>query len=302
VNPAGAYRPPAGPTPLTLLCAGDLAPALALALRWAAGRPPGERWALLIDDPVAPQSVPVQAEDGLQILRLASGCICCSGALALRTALARVLRDGPWQRLLLLPSAVARIDSLVDALRASLAAAWLDIDSIITLQLAGRAAPPGALEASPLVVDARHDPAAAQLAVPLPLASGPAGARLHVDENSRAADWAAISEILRTGFAQQALADAAPDGSADRSLLRWPGSQVFDRRLLIAALQSCGQARIERGLFRTARDWYRWSAGADPAWQPTGWRLDSRLLVCGASDEVLSGLRSRLQQCIAQTA
>ncbi len=293
MNPASAHRPSASATPLTLLCAADPARALALALRWAAGRPPGERWALLIDDPAAPHPEPVQNDEALRLVRLASGCVCCSGAIALRTALTRVLREGPWQRLLLLPSATARVDLLVDALRASLAASWLDIDSIVTLQLPGLAAPPGALDASPLVVDARPDPVAAPLR-----AAGPAGVRLHVAEDSLAAEWGAVSASLGLAHGTSSTPVAHPGQSGRMSWLRWPGALVFDRRRLFAALQSIEHPRIELALFRTAREWYRWSASADAGWHATGWRLDSRLLVRDACADALEALRSQLQGCV----
>jgi len=298
VNPGSAHRPSAGATPLTLLCAGDPARALALGLRWAARRPPGERWALLIDDPAAPCPVPVQNDEALRIVHLASGCICCSGAIALRTALTRVLRDGPWQRLLLLPSASARVDWLIDALRASLAASWLEIDSIVTLRLAGTKAPPGALDASPLVVDARPGPGTAQRCMTPALAAGPAGVRLHVEEDSPAAEWAAISASLSLAHGRQSVPDAHPGLSGGVSWLRWPATLVFDRRRLFAALQSRELPRIELALFRTAREWYRWSASAEPGWHATGWRLDSRLLVRDACAGALAVLRSQLQGCI----
>lgn len=300
MNPASAHRPPAGATPLTLLCAADPARALALALRWAAGRPPGERWALLIDDPAVPHPESVQNDEALRVVRLASGCVCCSGAIALRIALTRVLRDGPWQRLLLLPSATARVDLLVDALRASLAASWLELDSIVTLRLAGLAAPPGSLDASLLVVDACPDPATAPLLAAPPLAAGPAGVRLHVEEDSLAAEWGAVSASLGLAHGHPSVPVAHPGQSGRMSWLRWPGAQVFDRRRLFAALQCIEHPRIELALFRTAREWYRWSAGTgtDPGWHATGWRLDSRILVRDACADALAAFRRQLQGCI----
>ncbi|MEK9721184.1 MAG: hypothetical protein VW257_09115, partial [Quisquiliibacterium sp.] len=127
---------------------------------------------------------------------------------------------------------------------------------------------------------------------------GPTGSRPSVLHSAADATWPALSARLELSAVNRPNTQACWVRSGELWLLQWPAEKVFDRRALFAAFGRGSTLRIEYALFRTARDWYQWSAQADPRWRPTGWRLDSRIAVLDASPAELSDLRSRLEGCI----
>jgi G3E family GTPase len=87
-------------------------------LRLLAKRPPDQRWAVLINDfGRGTASTTPGVSQGLVVVREVAGCICCTGQVALRTAMVTLLRDAAPQRLLLEASAAARPASLLQLLR-----------------------------------------------------------------------------------------------------------------------------------------------------------------------------------------
>jgi G3E family GTPase len=91
-------------------------------------RPPDERWAVLINDfgRATPSTTPGVAQ-GQVVVREVAGCICCTGRVALRTAMVALLRDAAPQRLLLEASAAARPASLLQLLREPSLSRALDV-------------------------------------------------------------------------------------------------------------------------------------------------------------------------------
>ena len=265
-------------------------------LRWLADRPGNERWAVLVDGAFDDGPLPVSA--GLAVFETAAGCACCLGALALRTTLARVLRQGPWQRLFLLLSPAAHPAAILDALRGGIAGGALRIDAPIAIVDAGRPGPwldpsaPGAAlaheqaDSAALIVLDRGEGARAQALAEL-LSQGPAGPRPVLEARPAMPDWAQVTAALAVG--------------APRGARRWAGEVVFDRRRLqraLATLRERVPGLHARGVFRTARDWYRWRPDDPIPWQPTHWRLDSRLECAVTDAETVAWLDTALRDTI----
>ena len=105
------------PVPVTLLHGlGAGAPERAGRLeRWLARRPPQERWAVIAEGGVA---LPAFDRSSVVIAQI-GGCACCTGALVLRVTLTRLLRQGPWHRVVILAGAAARPQALAEQLRAA---------------------------------------------------------------------------------------------------------------------------------------------------------------------------------------
>ncbi len=250
-------------------------------LRWLADRPANERWAVLVDG--AFDDDPLPAPAGIAVFETAAGCACCLGALALRTTLARALREGPWQRLFLLLSPAAHPAVLLDALRGGIAGSTLRIDAPIAIVDGGRPGPwldpsaPGAAlareqadSAALIVLD--HGQGAPAQTLAARLAQGPAGPRPVLEARPAMPDWAQVTAALAAG--------------APRGIRRWDAEVVFDRRRLqraLASLRERAPGLPARGVFRTAREWYQWRPDEPAPWQPTHWRLDSRL-ECAVTD------------------
>ena len=132
--------------PLTLIpgCAGPAAvEALARRIR---ARPPGERWAVIVDGALAGASLAGTLADGAGVnlaetlvdgagapdggvrVVAAGGCACCSGATVLRVTLTRLLREGGWQRIVVAAGAAARPEALVALLGAPAFAPYLALE------------------------------------------------------------------------------------------------------------------------------------------------------------------------------
>ena len=90
----------------------------------------GERWAVLDNDATA-LAVPA-ADSDAQLDALTGGCICCAD-VGLRVALTRLLRATRPQRLLLLPSAQARIPEVLRLLSDRWLAPVLDLRATIAV-------------------------------------------------------------------------------------------------------------------------------------------------------------------------
>jgi len=262
---------------------------------WFGERPAGERWAVL-DDAGAVPVLP----DGVRAghFALPAACPCCAGGLVLRAAIARVLRAGPWRRLFLVLPAAAHPAASVDALRVGIAGAAVRVDALVALVDARRAStlleapgPAGeraraqaALASLAVVVGGDGAPAAALAAK---LADAPAGARPVLVSAAAPPSWQEVRDAI-----------AAPPPPGVR---RWPANTVFDRARLSRALEELSRRApglALRGVFRTAREWYRWDASEPQAWHPALWRLDSRLQCALTDDEKAEILDSLLADAI----
>jgi G3E family GTPase len=99
--------------PATLLTGATGAGKTTFVSRLIARRPPGARWAVLVNDSGLAS---VSGVPGAVTVREVTGCICCTGRVALRTALVALLRESRPQRLLIEASASAHPSAIVKVL------------------------------------------------------------------------------------------------------------------------------------------------------------------------------------------
>lgn len=127
--------------PATLVTGLPGAGKAALLRQWLAAKPAGERWALLLNRPDAAGlrvRLPggrADAGDGFaaDAIETIGGCACCSGRLAFETALLRLLRRGPWSRLLIELDGSGDPARFVDLLRAGAARRHLRLDEVVAV-------------------------------------------------------------------------------------------------------------------------------------------------------------------------
>lgn len=82
---------------------------------WLAERPDTERWALMVNGIAG--LADADRDPGVTVAMLAGGCACCSGQVVFGVTLTRLLRGGPFQRLLIEVSGIGHPGRLVDRLR-----------------------------------------------------------------------------------------------------------------------------------------------------------------------------------------
>lgn len=95
---------------------------------WLAERPPRERWAVLVNESGALGiDRALLGGDGpdarVAVAEIAGGCACCAARIAFGATLTRLLRRGPWDRLIVETTGLGHPAELVDQLRAMSAAA-----------------------------------------------------------------------------------------------------------------------------------------------------------------------------------
>ena len=106
------------PIPTHLIAGATGAGKTAFIARLIAQKPPGERWAVLVNDfgMTTLRDAPGVAE-GDVVVRDVAGCICCSGQVAVRTALIALIRAAKPQRLFIEASSAAEPETLLSVLR-----------------------------------------------------------------------------------------------------------------------------------------------------------------------------------------
>ncbi len=300
-------------TPVTLL-AGDAELSAAAAARWLAQRPAGERWAVIGDVgsgavPFLALALPPTVALPVEFVDFSGGCVCCLAASAFSLVIARLLRKGPFQRLLIVLPTSADPGAVADGLLGGpLAGVLGTIEILASYGSALDAAPAGSLAtrvigASDLVAsnaplpgidDAGADPEYLRVnlaALNWPLVRG------HLDRRRSPARWrwlvpldapadasaqvAAPALSILPGGGWQSLGRAARPGDSDCVAWVWPASSVFGRKVIEGALRAlvCDPAMAHvQALIRTRREWYSLSGRADKSqWAPTLSRRESRI-------------------------
>ncbi len=238
----------------------------ALIERWLRECPAGERWALLGNASMS------DAPGAVGRYRVAGGCACCTAQASARSALATLLRAGPWQRLIVELDGAARPEALVDLLRRPPFDALVEVDRLVAVIDATRPAP---FEAEPM-----HPLARAQVEV---------ATRIVVNRADRLAETRRAALMRRLAVAPPfgrivELSDTAGHeaaGAAPPGHWRRPADQVFDRarlQALAADWPSRHGLAQATGVFRTLRDWYLWRFdGSVSRWEACAYRLENRL-------------------------
>ena len=307
----------------TLLLTGFLgAGKTTLLAGWLERRPAGERWAVLVnefgalgvDRALLSGAGDPSQPDAVGIVEIAGGCACCAARVAFSTALNRLLRRGPWDRLFVETTGLGHPGELLEQLRAPALASWLRVLPPVAVVDATRAGlytdaqrPGHALAADQVALarvlvlnradavgaDAARTMADALAGLPpwpravLPTGSGrlPLAAVLAaLDAPPPAVSGTGADDGVRT----DARPSAMPPASSAASVARWwPASVGFDRMRLqpaIAALTAPdGPLRAHgllrgKGVFRTERAWYAWQwVDGQSRWDETAWRADNRL-------------------------
>jgi G3E family GTPase len=255
-----------------------------------ANRPPGGRWAVVVNEvgAVGVDSARL-ASDGVEVREVLGGCVCCTGGLELKVALVRILREVRPDRLIIEPSGAALPWAVVDALRAPGMREVVAPRAIIGLVDPRRLADPR-IRASDVFRE--------QLEVADVLVA------THADEASEA-DLARFDALVgalwppKVAVARRESGEGIPPAWLDldpappaamrlavaHPSLRgtgriWPPTVAFDVERLETALQALARSGIARikGILRTTRGW-RQVDGTDVElrWQPSPWRRDSRL-------------------------
>lgn len=102
-------------TEVLLICGLPGAGKSTLLKGWLAGRPDTERWALMVNGIAGLAGA--DRDPGVTVAMLAGGCPCCSGQVVFGVTLTRLLRGGPFQRLIIEVSGIGHPGRLVDRLR-----------------------------------------------------------------------------------------------------------------------------------------------------------------------------------------
>jgi len=102
-------------------------------LRLLAGKPPEERWAILVNDFGRATIASVALPSHELAVRDVAGCICCTAQVTLRTALVALIRESQPRRLLVEASAAAEPESLLSVLRERGIAASIELGPTLTV-------------------------------------------------------------------------------------------------------------------------------------------------------------------------
>lgn len=225
-------------------------------------------------------------------LNIGAGCVCCVGQAQFQASLPRLIRQGPWDHLVLELAASSHPAKVIDLLRAP---AWsgvlriarvllaIDAQSAVHYRPEARGAHAGA-QAAALIADMQLQ--AADQVILIHHANSDEQA-LDLDEMRRAVSSRAIGppQIAQLREASSASSSIDADTRAMLALrepiafahkwqivtspdrrqslqAQWPPELRFDRRalapLLESTLQSLSPQHID-GVFATERAWYRWS-------------------------------------------
>lgn len=292
-------------TPLTVVAGFTGAGKTTAIRRWLRTRPVGERWAVLLNGLGAGLSEAALGAD-VDLFTLTTGCACCAAPVVLRPVLHRVVRRGPFDRVILELAGMGDAAAMVDRLRESAQGTPLFVESVIAVVDARRPAA-WADDAGELASLARAQSDCADLILVSHtgsdrrevglherLAAGLFGPRPVRAADAHTPDWAQVREALRETAGGMQTEDACPAVAlpaggrrcmrtrADTTVLEWhwPASTRFERRAAEAWTQrasASGALPGSLGVFPTMRDWYLW-APASGLWQPCGWRRDARVV------------------------
>lgn len=293
---------------VTLVAGFDGAGKTTAVRRWLSTRPTGERWAVLANGLGA--GLHTEADAEVEVFSQTAGCACCLAAVVLRPVLHRVLRRGPFDRVLIELAGTGEAPQMIDRLREAARGTPLTLDAVIAIVDASRPGPwsgedteSGRLgralaECADLILltHGARDPQVGA-ALRARWSHGLFGPRPVLSAQPQPPEWPRVVQALRQVDA--ATRDPAPSPgsialSADGSRCvraapgggvliewRWPAGTLFDRRAAEAwtrQAETAGAQPGSCGVFPTSRDWYLWRPDGPQVWQPCGWRRDARVV------------------------
>jgi G3E family GTPase len=96
--------------------------------------PPGERWAVLVNEfgDVGIDAALIEGQD-IAVREVPGGCICCTAALTLRTTLTEMLRNVPMDRLLIEPTGIGHPAGVMDTLRNEWLRDSVTLENVVTV-------------------------------------------------------------------------------------------------------------------------------------------------------------------------
>lgn len=292
-----------------------------------AQRPPGARWAVLVNEFGSvgiDGALLASGAPEVVVREVAGGCICCSARVALRVALTRLLREVRPERLLIEPTGLGHPAGIFDVLAEPDLTRAIELRTVLCLvdprqfadsRFAASAVARDQVSLADVLVANKTDLAGEALT-----AAFVAAARAHfppklaVVETRQGRVDAALLDLVR-GKAHTARAHPAPtayspvgthlaagadvQGPPARGWV-YPPDVVFDEarlRAAVAGLLVPGRWARAKGLFRVGRSWRAFNHAGDAlVWDDVAWRRDSRIeLIAHAGadpawDEVESAL------------
>jgi len=287
-----------------LLGAGKTSAVLSL----LAQRPPGARWAVLVNEfgsvGIDGALLAAGAPD-VVVREVAGGCICCSARIALRVALTRLLREVRPDRLLIEPTGLGHPTGIFDVLAEPDLARAIELRTVLCLvdprqfadpRFAASAVARDQISLADVLVANKTDLAGTALtAACVEAARELFPPKLAVVETRQGRVDAALLDLVRSD-ARRGRARAAPTayapvgthlaagaGVQDPPSRGWvyPPEVVFDEsrlRAAVAALLVPGRYARAKGLFRVGRSWRAFNHAGDAlVWDDVAWRRDSRI-------------------------
>lgn len=261
-------------------------------------------------------------------MRLGAGCLCCVGQAVFQAALPRLLRQGPWDHLVLALAPSSHPAKVLDLLRAPTWSAQLNVVQVLlVVNAAQRAVYTDAVGESPNLAAVIALLARAQLQVadrivlmhhanndeqPIDLSAFRSSIATYLLDDVDVIEIAATTSastgvelrdvsLKSSSWQQHELAGNQLVVSA-----KWPATIVFDRRPLLSLLDTwCQDADPQfcDAIFATARAWYRWSICERRGhWQLTDHRRFSYLTIrmpnTVQAQHSLQQLSQRLRQVV----
>jgi len=278
-------------------------------LHLLAQRPPGARWAVLVNEfgQVGIDGATL-TQAGVAVREVPGGCICCSAQLPLRVSLTRLLREVKPERLLIEPTGLGHPAGVIDVLRSEGLASAVELRNVICLvdprQLSDEKyrnleTYQDQLALADVLVANKCDLATReQLQAFQEFAANCYPPKRWVAQVAHGALDPAWLELESTG-AQSSVAVHDSSAFVTRGWV-FPAERVFDvskLKDLFAVWASDARIVRAKGVFRIGRDWRLLNlAGGQVDMQPIAYRRDSRveLIACKHPETDWSGVEAGL--------
>jgi len=273
-------------------------------------RADGERAAVVIND-FGESAVDAGEIDaaGVAIREIRGGCVCCTAPEGFMGAVGQILEDVKPDRIYIEPTGLARPADLIDTLRRAPYANQLDIRPLIILvdphHLTSDSHVGEQAEVADIVVANRIDLAADDELEAFDVWVGglwPRPLQVHRVERGQVPLSVLEGRARPQGAAAHVHDHDDVHGHRVRTWI-WPADVVFDRRRLVAALETLLSASRLKGVFRTEEGVARFDiAGGKLHEAPSDYRSDSRVDLISREETQLSSAAALLAAAIRSDA